>query len=89
MYPPWYLGYLRIRSQYSLKPPSEDLDSGDKKEHAWGQHSGDLVDKGLTQVHIQQRQYGLGCIDSWMSKPMEKYRMHYGDREFRFVIKAK
>lgn len=67
----------------------EDLDSGDKKEHTWGQHSGDLVDKGLTQVHIQQRQYGLGCIDSWMSKPMEKYRMHYGDREFRFVIKAK
>ena len=67
----------------------EDLDSGDKKEHAWGQHSGDLVDKGLTQVHIQQRQYGLGCIDSWMSKPMEKYRMHYGDCEFRFVIKAK
>ena len=67
----------------------EDLDSGDKKEHAWGQHSGDLVDKGLTQVHIQQRQYGLGCIDSWMSKPMEKYRMHYGDREFRFAIKAK
>ena len=70
---------------YSIK----DLDSGDEKEHAWGQHSGDLVDKGLTQVHIQQRQYGLGCIDSWMTKPMEKYRMHYGDREFRFVIKAK
>lgn len=67
----------------------EDLDSGDEKEHAWGLHSGDLVDKGLTQVHIQQRQYGLGCIDSWMTKPMEKYRMHYGDREFRFVIKAK
>ena len=70
---------------YSIK----DLDSGDEKEHAWGQHSGDLVDKGLIQVHIQQRQYGLGCIDSWMTKPMEKYRMHYGDREFRFVIKAK
>ncbi len=69
--------------------PVEDLDAGDVKEHAWGQHSGDLVDRDLTQVHIQQRQYGLGCIDSWMSKPMEKYRMHYQDREFRFVIKAK
>ena len=67
----------------------EDLDAGMEKEHEWGQHSGDLVDKGLVQVHIQQRQYGLGCIDSWMSKPMEKYRMHYGDREFKFVIKAK
>ena len=67
----------------------EDLDAGLEKEHDWGQHSGDLVDKGLVQLHIQQRQYGLGCIDSWMSKPMEKYRMHYGDREFKFVIKAK
>ena len=67
----------------------EDLDAGLEKEHEWGQHSGDLIDKGLVQLHIQQRQYGLGCIDSWMSKPMEKYRMHYGDREFKFVIKAK
>ena len=67
----------------------EDLDAGIKKEHAWGQHSGDLVEKGLVQLHIQQRQYGLGCIDSWGAKPMEKYRLHYADREFTFKIKAK
>ena len=67
----------------------EDLDSGIKKEHAWGQHSGDLVEKGLVQLHIQQRQYGLGCINSWGAKPMEKYRLHYADREFTFKIKAK
>ncbi len=69
--------------------PVEDLDAGIEKEHAWGQHSGDLVDRDFVQLHIQQRQYGLGCVDAWMSKPMEKYRMHYQDREFRFVIKAK
>ena len=67
----------------------EDLDAGIEKNHAWGQHSGDLVEKGLVQLHIQQRQYGLGCIDSWGSKPMDKYRMHYQDRSFSFVIKAK
>lgn len=67
----------------------EDLDAGIEKEHAWGQHSGDLVEKGLVQLHIQQRQFGLGCIDSWGSSPMEKYRMHYQDRCFCFVIKAK
>ena len=67
----------------------EDLDAGVEKEHAWGQHSGDLVEKGLVQLHIQQRQFGLGCIDSWGSSPMEKYRMHYQDRCFSFVIKAK
>lgn len=67
----------------------EDLDAGIEKEHAWGQHSGDLVEMGLVQLHIQQRQFGLGCIDSWGSSPMEKYRMHYQDRCFSFVIKAK
>ena len=67
----------------------EDLDAGVEKEHAWGQHSGDLVEKGLVQLHIQQRQFGLGCIDSWGASPMEKYRMHYQDRCFSFVIKAK
>lgn len=67
----------------------EDLDAGIEKEHSWGQHSGDLVEKGLVQLHIQQRQFGLGCIDSWGASPMEKYRMHYQDRCFSFVIKAK
>lgn len=67
----------------------EDLDAGIEKDHAWGQHSGDLVEKGLVQLHIQQRQFGLGCIDSWGASPMEKYRMHYQDRCFSFVIKAK
>ncbi len=42
----------------------EDLDSGIEKTHAWGQHSGELVDKGLVQLHIQKCQYPLGCIDS-------------------------
>lgn len=67
----------------------EDLDAGLQKEHKWGEHSGDLQDKGLVQLHVQQRQYGLGCVDSWHSKPMEKYQMPYQDRSFTFCIKAK
>ena len=69
--------------------PIEDLDDGPVKEHAWGHHSGDLQDTDLVQLHIQQAQYGLGCIDSWGARPLEKYRLHYGDREFKFVIKVK
>ena len=69
--------------------PIEMLDDGPEKEHAWGHHSGDLEDSGLVQLHVQQAQYGLGCIDSWGAMPLEKYRLHYGDREFKFVIKAK
>ena len=31
------------------------------------EHSGDLVPRDFTSVHISQRQMGLGCIDTWGS----------------------
>lgn len=65
----------------------EDLDAGPVKEHTWGQHSGDLVERDLTQVHIQQRQYGLGCVNSWGAWPRPEYRLTYGDHDFTFVVK--
>lgn len=51
----------------------EDLDAGARKEHSWGQHSGDLVERPLTQVHIQQHQMGLGCVNSWGAWPERSY----------------
>lgn len=63
-----------------------DLDDGPRKEHKWGHHSGDLIERPLTQVHIQQRQFGLGCVNSWGAWPREEYRMPYRDRDFTFVI---
>ena len=51
----------------------KDLDAGARKEHSWGQHSGDLVERPLTQVHIQQHQMGLGCVNSWGAWPERPY----------------
>ncbi len=65
----------------------EDLDAGAQKEHIWGQHSGDLVERPLTQVHIQQRQMGLGCVTSWGAWPERQYRMPRQDYDFTFAIK--
>ena len=65
----------------------EDLDAGAQKEHTWGQHSGDLVERPLTQVHIQQRQMGLGCVTSWGAWPERQYRMPRQDYDFTFAIK--
>ena len=53
----------------------EDLDAGARKEHLWGQHSGDLVERPLTQVHIQQKQMGLGCVNSWGAWPERQYQL--------------
>ncbi len=65
----------------------EDLDAGLRKEHSWGQHSGDLVERSLTQVHVQQRQMGLGCVNSWGGWPEKSYMIPVKDYDFTFVIK--
>ena len=65
----------------------EDLDAGTVKEHRWGQHSGDLTECPLTQVHIQQRQMGLGCVNSWGAWPEKSYMLPYQDYDFTFAIK--
>ena len=64
----------------------EDLDDGPVKEKEWGHHSGDLVERPVNQIHIQQRQMGLGCVNSWGAVPLPQYRMPYGDYDFTFSI---
>ena len=64
-----------------------DLDDGMHKDKSWGRHSGDLVARPLTQVHIQQRQFGLGCVNSWGAWPRPEHRLGYGDKDFTVVIK--
>ncbi|MDE7455262.1 MAG: beta-galactosidase [Prevotella sp.] len=66
----------------------EDLDAGPVKEaHRWGQHSGDLTPRQLTQVHIQQRQMGLGCVTSWGSWPEKPYMLPLQSYDFLFQLK--
>ena len=65
----------------------EDLDAGAFKDHRWGQHSGDLVERPLTQVHIQQRQMGLGCINSWGAWPEKPYLLPLQSYDFTFAIR--
>lgn len=50
-------------------------------------HSGQLQAGGATFVHLDLRQMGLGCINSWGGMPLEKYRIPYGDYTFRFLLK--
>lgn len=64
-----------------------DLDDGETKDKVIGSHSGDLVPRKLTQVHIQQRQMGLGCVNSWGAWPREEYMIPYEARDFSFVIR--
>ena len=71
----------------ALPYTTAQLDDGPNKNKAWGHHSGDLIPSGMTSVHIQQRQLGLGCVNSWGAWPRDEYRVKYKDYDFTFAIK--
>ena len=71
----------------ALSYTRDQLDDGPHKDKAWGRHSGDLIPAGRTQVHITQRQFGLGCVNSWGAWPREEYRLPYKDYDFTFAIR--
>ena len=80
--------YSNEPMEASALPYTRDqLDDGPHKDKAWGHHSGDLILTGRTQVHITQRQFGLGCVNSWGAWPREEYRLPYKDYDFTFAIK--
>ena len=80
--------YSNAPMEASALPYSTDLlDDGEHKDKAWGRHSGDLIAPGQTFVHIQQRQIGLACVNSWGAWPRKEYRMPYQNYDFTFAIK--
>lgn len=82
-------GYgLKIESESFLSMSAlhffdADLDDGDQKHQ---QHSGELVPRKQTQLHIDYKQMGVGGIDSWGQWPLEKYRLT--DNKYHFSFKV-
>lgn len=80
--------YASVPMECSALPYlTEQLDDGDKKEHRHGRHSGDLIEMGITQIHIQLAQCGVGCVNAWGALPRSEYRLPYSSRCFTFGIK--
>ena len=77
---------------YSIADLDVSAPEGDRFEtNANGQrgvprHSLELVPSGLTHVHIDAIQMGVGSVDSWGAVPLEKYHVKPVAREFRFVL---
>jgi beta-galactosidase len=61
----------------------ESLDDGREKHQ---RHSQLVPLSPFTNICIDKEQMGLGCVNSWGALPMEKYRLHYGDYEFSFIM---
>ena len=80
--------YSNAPMEASALPYTNDqIDDGMHKDKKWGRHSGDLIPSGMTTVHVQQKQLGLGCVNSWGAWPRNEYRLPYKDYDFTFAIK--
>lgn len=56
---------------------------------AWGDlHTYDLKDEGKISVCLDHLQMGLGGIDSWLSEPLNKYKIEPKGYSFSFVFKG-
>ena len=62
---------------------TEELDDGDEKEQ---RHSFDLKKSKFTNLFLDAVHMGVGGENSWGAWPLEKYRIHYGNKTFNFVL---
>ena len=62
---------------------TEELDDGDEKEQ---RHSFDLKKSKYTNLFLDAAHMGVGGENSWGAWPLEKYRVHYGNKAFNFVL---
>lgn len=62
---------------------TEELDDGDEKEQ---RHSFDLKKSKFTNLFLDAAHMGVGGENSWGAWPLEKYRIHYGNKAFNFVL---
>ena len=62
---------------------TEELDDGDDKEQ---RHSSDLKKSKFTNLFLDSAHMGVGGENSWGAWPLEKYRVHYGNKTFTFTL---
>ena len=62
---------------------TEELDDGDDKEQ---RHSFDLKKSKYTNLFLDSAHMGVGGENSWGAWPLEKYRVHYGNKTFTFTL---
>ena len=67
-------------------PEGDVLETNANGQRGVPRHSLELVPSGLTHVHIDAIQMGVGSVDSWGSVPLEQYHVKPVAREFRFVL---
>ncbi|UVV56801.1 DUF4981 domain-containing protein [Bacteroides fragilis] len=69
-------------SASALNYSIESLDDGVQKDQ---RHSPEVAKAPFTNLCIDKVQMGLGCVNSWGTLPLEKYRVPYRDYEFSFI----
>ena len=70
-----------------VAPEGDTPEKNHNGQYGVPRHPQELVPSGNTYIHVDAVQMGVGGINSWGRRPLEKYRLPATEREFRFVIR--
>ena len=62
----------------------ETLDEGERKQN---RHAEFIQEDDVTNLLLDWRQMGVGCIDSWGALPLPEHMLPYGEYRFHFTLK--
>jgi beta-galactosidase len=74
-----------LLSMSALHYTMQDLDPGLEKRQT---HAGELVERPEVYVNVDDRQMGVGGIDSWGALPLPQYTLPYAEYRYRYWMRG-
>jgi len=69
----------------ALHYTTADLDEGEKKVN---RHAGEIPPRDFVRLNVDERQMGVGGVNSWGPTALPEYSLPYGDYHYRFVLRG-
>ncbi len=69
----------------ALHYTTADLDEGEKKVN---RHAGEVPARDFVRLNVDDRQMGVGGVNSWGPTALPEYSLPYGEYRYRFVLRG-
>jgi beta-galactosidase len=78
---------FRAEKAFSASALPYSLEQLDINHPDYKKLDNDLQPNGQTNIHVDQLQQGVGCVNSWGAQPREEYMLPYnGEKCYNFTL---
>ena len=78
---------IRAEEPFSASALHYRIETLDDGEYKHNRHSELLKEDDVTNLLLDWRQMGVGCINSWSETPLPEHMLPYGDYRFHFILR--